>query len=180
MSRLSVPGEFCPKIVKELGETALKLLSIVPIELWQSSERPQDWKGSRLTPTQRGKQATELSGWKKWTIRVFVTISKNTKQWVTAEMDQSKSDLIQSKQPNFTWWKVVRLLSLLRLLSAEAGNICLTHPICKADLSLQTNVLIDKFFFTICGRQKGTQITSVQNYLIFCLENWRFSISCSK
>lgn len=39
VSRLSLPGEFCPKIVKELAETALKLLSIVAIELWQNSER---------------------------------------------------------------------------------------------------------------------------------------------
>lgn len=34
VSGLSVASEFCPKIVKELAETALKLLSIVPIELW--------------------------------------------------------------------------------------------------------------------------------------------------
>lgn len=145
-------GKIHPRIVKELAETALKLLSIVPKELWRSSKHPRDWKGARRTPTQRGKQATELSSWKKWTIGLFVTISKNTKWWVAAKMNRSKSDLIQSKQPNFTWGKEVGLLPLLKLLSAEARNICLTHPICKARLCLQGNVLIDIFFFTICGR----------------------------
>ena len=39
---LPVPGEIHPRIVKELAETALKLLSVVVKELWRSSEHPRD------------------------------------------------------------------------------------------------------------------------------------------
>lgn len=110
----------------------------IVVEQWAST----GGKGGRLTPTLRGRQATELSSWKKWTIRLFVTISKNTKWGVTAEVDWNRSDLIQSKQTNFTWWKVVRLLLLFKLLSAEARDVCLTHPFYKESLCLQINVLI--------------------------------------
>lgn len=116
---LAAPEEIRPSILRELAKMTLKPFLIDMKELWWSNE----WASMGLKEDEAAPYSVwTVSHWiikpEKWTIRLFVAISKSPKRWVTAEVALRKSDLIQHKQPRFTWQEVVRLLLFLRLLSS--------------------------------------------------------------